>query len=110
MIKHLLGGLNPDQFAACVFFALVGVVISLLIHATNRDKNAPRTPVKFSFSFLLADNWQRILLNLLMILVTLRFCKEITGYDINMFVALVIGLAYDKLGELLRNKCIIDKK
>lgn len=108
LFQHLLGTGDIAKFIACVFFALLGTVISLLVHATNRDKNSTKTPYKFSFVFLIADNWQRILLNLLLILVTIRFCKEVTGIDLNMFVSLCIGISYDKIGEYLRNKCVID--
>lgn len=110
MIQYIFGTTDISKFSACVFFALVGVVISLLIHSTNRDKDSMRTPFKFRWSVLIDDNSQRILLNLLLILVTLRFCKELTGLDLNMFVSLTIGVMYDKLSEWLRNKCIIDKK
>jgi hypothetical protein len=108
IFQHLLGTNDIPKFIACVFFAMIGTVISLLVHATNRDKNSMKTPYKFSFVFLIADNWQRILLNLLLILVTIRFCKEITGMELSMFVSLLIGVGYDKLGEFLRNKCFID--
>lgn len=108
LFTHLLGTTDIAKFVACVLFALVGVVISLLVHATNRDKNSMKTPYHFSFTFLIADNWQRILLNLLLILVTIRFCKEITGMELNMFVSLIIGVGFDKLAEFLRNKCVID--
>ena len=110
LLNHLLGPQDIWSFIACLLFALVGITISLLIHATNRYKESEKSPYKFSFSFLIKDNWQRILLNILLILMTIRFCKEITGLDLNMFVALLIGMAYDKLAEWLRNKCIIDKK
>lgn len=58
---------------------------------------------------MLKDNWQRITLNAILMVVTIRFCKEITGMDLNMFVALLLGVSYDKLGELLRNKKVLDQ-
>lgn len=110
MLEHIFGTTDISKFFACVFFALIGTAISLLIHATNRDKNSMKTPYRFNFTFLIADNWQRILLNFLLIVITIRFCKELTGMNLNMFVSLIIGVGYDKLGELLRNKCVIDKE
>jgi hypothetical protein len=110
MLEHIFGTTDISKFIACVIFSLVGVTISLLVHSTSRDKNSINTPVKFSFSFLIRDNWRRIVLNLLLVLVTIRFCKEVTGMELNMFVSLMIGLTYDKLGELLRNKGVIDTK
>jgi hypothetical protein len=69
-----------------------------------------RTPFKFSFSFLIEDNGQRILLNLLLIIVAIRFSKEILGFEVKPFTALLIGVSFDKLSELLRNSNFLDKK
>jgi hypothetical protein len=110
LVTEILGQSTPLHFFVLFVWAMVGVIISLLIHATNRDVASTRTPVKFNFLFLLKDNAGRVVLNLLLIIVTLRFCKEITGFDINQFVAFCIGICYDKLAELLRNANIIIKK
>ncbi len=109
-LQHLLGTMDVPYFFALVFFAMTGAVISLLIHASNRNKESMNTPYRFNFWFLIRDNWQRVILNLILIVVTIRFCTEITGYKITEFVALLIGVFYDKLGEFLRNKNILDKK
>jgi hypothetical protein len=106
----LFGGISPQHFLVMLFFALLGVMISLLVHSTNRDPKAIRTPFRFKLLFLIDDNIQRILLNLLLIVVAIRFSKEILGFEIKPFIALLIGVSFDKLAELLRNTNLLDKK
>ena len=100
----ILGGICLNTFLASLFFAMVGVTISLLVHANSRDQATTDSPVTFKWWFLLKDNWKRILLSFIMIIVTLRFVKELTGLDLNMFVSLCVGLVYDKLAEYLKSK------
>lgn len=109
-INHLLGDIELHYFLALLTFAMIGVIISLLIHATNRNAESLRSPYRFNFFFLLRDNWQRIVLNFILIVVTIRFSPDIFGYQVTPFTALLIGVSYDKLGEWLRNKNVLDKK
>lgn len=109
-LQNFLGTTDVAYFTSALVFALLGALISLLIQTSNRDKNSMRTPYKFSWGFMIADNWQRVLLNILLILITVRFCQELTGKKLSLFVALTIGITYDKILELLRNFCVLDKK
>lgn len=106
---YIFGNMDFNMFVASLLFALVGVLISLLLHATTRDQNSESTPVKFSFLFMLKDNWKRILLSIILVIVTIRFLKELTGLELNMFFSLCIGLVYDKLAEYLKSKSDILK-
>lgn len=110
MTNLLLGDLQPQNFFAMLFFAFVGAIISILVHSTNRDPGATRSPFSYNFNFLLKDNGQRILLNVLLIVVVIRFSQELLGFEIKPFVALLVGISFDKLSELLRNSNLIDKK
>lgn len=104
MIKDILGADTWQAFATQYFFAIVGVIISLLIHSNKRDVNAPTTPYKFKLTFLLLDNWKRIVLNLLLIYITIRFFKEITGVELSLFFCLLVGIGFDKLAEWIKTK------
>ena len=104
MIKELLGIETATAFLVLSFFAAIGVVISLLLHASNRDQLSPSTPAKFSFLFLLKDNFKRILLNVLLIYITIRFTPELIGVKITSFVALIIGFGWDKLAQVIKEK------
>lgn len=104
MIKEILGTETWQAFTILLFFAFVGVAISLLIHANNRDPQSASTPYQFSFKFLLLDNWKRIALNLLLIYVTIRFFTDITGLQLKSFYALAIGIGYDQLAKVVKDK------
>lgn len=104
MKELFFGTSNLQYFFAAYFFALVGVGISLLLQTNNRDVSSKNTPVAFSYRFLIADNWKRIVLSVLLIYVTLRFTQEITGQELTMFWALVIGLGLDKIAQLLKDR------
>ena len=106
----LLGNLPIQNFLAMLFFAAVGALISILVHSTNRDPGASRSPISFDIGFMLRDNGQRIMLNVLLIGVVIRFSQELLGFEIKPFIALLIGVSFDKLSELLRNSNLIDKK
>jgi len=105
-----LGNISFAMFAGLYFFALVGVAINLLMHANKRDQNSPNTPVKFSYKFLLWDNWKRIFLSILLIYVSIRFISTLFSISVEgnnelyLFSAVVIGFVYDKLAEFLKEK------
>jgi hypothetical protein len=106
---QIKGDLSVPEFLAALFFSLIGVLISLLFHANTRNPNTTTSPVKFSWLYLLRDNWKRILLAFLLICITLKFLPELTGLKLNMFYALCIGLVWDKLAEYLKSKTDIIK-
>ena len=110
LLERLLGTNDTTYIIATLFFAMIGVAIGLLIHFDDRNKTDPTNPTKFSFTFLVKDNWRRILLNFLLILVTIRFCQQITGVQLNEFVALLIGVSYDRLSGFLQKKKILGGK
>ena len=102
-------GISLNYLIAALGWASWGVAISLLIHANYRDQNSPNTPEPFKPLFLLKDNWKRILLAYMLIIVFLVFTKEIIGKELTMFWALVIGLGWDQLAGYLKSKSDILK-
>ena len=104
-----LGRYDLTTFFGFLFFALVGVLISLLVQSNKRDQNTTDSPVKFKWWFLFKDNWKRIISSILLIYVTIRFFKELTNLDLNMFLSLCIGLGWDKLSEFIKSKTDILK-
>jgi len=109
-INILIGNVGVVMFAALFFFALIGVSINLLFHANTRDQSSPNTPKKFSVSFLISDNWKRILLAILLIYVSIRFVQLIftisveNNNELYLFSAVFIGFIFDKLGEFMKKK------
>ncbi|MBP7398195.1 MAG: hypothetical protein KA954_01320 [Chitinophagales bacterium] len=107
---YVLGSITPAEWAAALLFAMVGVSISLGRYTNTRDKHSERTPLKFNFWFMLTDNAGRIWINLLSVLIFLRFSPELIGTKLTMLSAFFVGLSIDKLTIWLREKNIIDKK
>lgn len=107
-LEQLMGPGDPGTFLAAIVFALVGVIISLLYSSSKRD-TAKDSATNFSWSYLLLDNIRRVVLSILLILVTLRFSREILGADLTMYLALLVGIGFDRLGAILRDKGVIDR-
>ncbi len=114
-LNFLTGNISMAMFCALFFFALIGASINLLLNASKRYQASPNTPKEFSLKFMLWDNWKRILLSVLLIYISIRFVSvlyEIQVTDNNelyLFIAVIIGFLYDKLGEILKNRSIILK-
>jgi hypothetical protein len=114
--QYLIGqNISIALFCALYFFALVGVAIRLLIDSLSRNKESYNTPKKYSFKFLLWDNWKRILLSILTIYLSIRFAQIIFTFnpdgntELYLFGSGMIGLIYDHLALLLKKKTSILK-
>ena len=115
--SYLLGFIPASLFLAMIFFASIGVFMALLVDAQKRNQNSTATPVKFSFLFLLKDNWKTILLTALAVLITLRFAGSVfpdqftnddlaspLGKEKWLFGSLLIGFLYNSLLQFLKEK------
>ncbi|WP_276483547.1 hypothetical protein [Paraflavitalea pollutisoli] len=106
---------NPDFWAVVIgpgpigFFmgylviAYVSATISLLIDASNRNISSTATPVKFSWAFLLAANWKRILANFLAVPLLIRITYQYVGLDIMILAAIGVGMVIDRAAMWLKN-------
>jgi len=104
MKEILIGDQTAIQFAGLVFFALMGIALSLLIQTTKRDITSMNTPYSFSWSFLFSDNAKRIAASCILVYLSLRFTKDIFNVEINNFFAACIGLSFDRLAQFLKDK------
>lgn len=109
--RHLLGPTDPAFFAACVFFAGVGVFLVLLIGTRLRDKGSATSPEQFSWAYLWSDNARRIYASAICVLLSLRFAPELFDWELTLFKALCIGLAWDGILLFVKQKTnILDPK
>lgn len=124
--NYLLGYVDMDMFLVMLLFAAFGIAVSLLIDSQRRDQLSKNTPQKFSWGFLLKDNWKTIVLTVLIVALTLRFATsffpaQFTGDDLStpagiekwLFGSLVVGLGFNQLiqvwkktrhGSFLKNR------
>jgi hypothetical protein len=118
--NYLLGFVSPVLFATMMLFAALGITLSLLMDAQTRDQNSPNTPRKFSFKFLLKDNWKTILTTAIAVLITLRFAPLLfpdqfkvdqsgdpKAIEWFLFGSFGIGLLYNQLVQFLKKKISI---
>lgn len=106
-LQLVLGTQDWPMYFAEWFFALIGVLLSLLLATTKRNPNSPTSPVHFSWTYMIADNAKRVLTSLILIFLFLRFSNELLGINISLFLALGIGLGLDKLAGYLKSKNIL---
>lgn len=120
--SYVFGVVPSGMFIAMIIFAAIGVTMALLGDAQTRDQNSVNTPRKFSFWFLLKDNWKTILLSFLAVLLTLRFAPLLfpdqfltealdnpMGKEKWLFGSFMIGLVFNSLLQLLKSKSEILK-
>jgi len=102
IIVKILEGFDVVAFCAALFYALIGMVVMLLITSNKRDVNSDRTPVHYSYLFLIKDNAIRILTTVLFIMVFIRFSQELLGKTITSWLGFALGLISDRLGNFLQ--------
>lgn len=109
--QHVIGPTEPGLFAACIFFAAVGVFLVLLLGTTLRKKDSPDSPITFSWSYLWSDNARRIYASVIAVLVTLRFMPELFSMELKPWTALCVGMAWDTILLVVKQKtAILDPK
>lgn len=99
--QNMLGDLSIAGYASGMLMALVGAILMLRINAQNRDKLSENTPYKFSWSFLVQDNLQRLITGFFLTYVTFRFAPQILQNDFSMFTAFLTGAFSDQVAKMI---------
>lgn len=111
MKDYIFGNIDPIFFAACVFFASIGILFVLLLGTNLRDKNSANSPSEFSWKYLWNDNAKRVYASIIATLITLRFMTEVTGWELNQWRAFCVGTAFDGIALFIKQKTnILDPK
>jgi len=101
-------GTGPTEFLiAALVWAYVGAFVMMLINTTKRDPASPTSPFCFKWSYFFSDNSKRILANVILIFIAVRFSSEFLGAKLTMYVALIIGLGFDRLVQLAKDKGLL---
>ena len=105
-----LNGIPIGSLVAAFCFALLGVLLNALLKTAKRDPLTDVSPVQFSWSFFWNDNVKRFLKSglttLIVIFVSLRFFKELTGVgtELSMMYAFGIGFSIDRAIVMIKSK------
>ena len=104
-LQELIGqGNNISTLAAAFVFSLIGIFITLLLGTTARRPLSDSSPIHFSWSYLLSDNFKRIVATLLMVIVSLRFMNDLFGFQLSSWHGFIIGSGWDGLAFLIKQK------
>lgn len=84
--------MDPAIFMGYFVIAFLAATLMLAIEANKKLKNNPETPDCFNLRFFLRDNLLVIVINILTIAFSIRFCNEILGSEITGWASFLIGI------------------
>jgi len=108
---YILGEITLEFLIAFYFFALFGVILSMLLHYGKKSKNDKKRGNKkpFSLKYWFKDNIVRLLTSIFCIFMVVRFYDSLPiTYELNMFLGVIVGGSLDQVIVLIRNKTNID--
>lgn len=74
-LSYLSGEGSVPLFFACLFFAYLLAGVMIIVDVKKRDKLSPETPVAYSGRFFWLDNTLRIMANVILIYIAVRFLR-----------------------------------
>ena len=99
---------TPDLwlFMSCLIFAYIGMVVRVLIDIHGRNPSQAGRPVKFDWKFFFSDNATRLLVNVIIVALAVRFIPDpnFLGKTLTPFSAFMVGFGSDYLVKLLKSK------
>lgn len=104
LMYYLIGTQDYYQFFVGLFFLLLGIFVSLMLHANSRYVHSSRSAVRFSYRFLFSDNTKRLLFSILLSVIIYRFAGNIFQIQDNMYLAFLIGFSFDKIIQIFKDK------
>jgi len=106
ILGYILGNLTLGFLAAFYLFAVLGIILSMLLHI---GKKAKKAPIKFSFKYWIKDNVTRFFTSIICIFIAIRFYDSLPiDVEPNMFFGLVVGMGLDQIIIIIRNKTNIN--
>lgn len=101
VIAELLGSYRASFYITYFIFVMIGIIISLRLHATSRDKDSKATPFKFSWKFLFQDNLIRMISSICFVFVAIRLGSDLWQVVPTYSSAIAMGLGFDQAIGLL---------
>ena len=96
-----IGTTDVTYAISMALFGFIGVVLGIFINFALRGKSNPATPDKFNLKYSIQDNWLRYVISFILTLVFMRIMEEVAGKEVTTAIALGLGLASDKLIEVV---------
>jgi len=96
---YYFGTTDMVLFVSSLVFGYIGCAVMLLLDIGQRNPKTTYSPTHFSWKFFLRDNVVKLLLDLILVAMFIRFLPEFCHEPINQFYAFLIGLGSDKLAS-----------
>lgn len=90
-------------FISLFFWAIIGMIVNMLISASNRNIHSKKSPLEFSWKFFIKDNYKRFLISTFLVAIGVVFSQEIFGIETSPFAAFVAGLSMNKIVEKIKD-------
>lgn len=102
LMELIMNGVSPAQYIASFFFATLGGLSSLIFNAINR-KNTVENPQKFSKTFLIVDNIQRIIGSIIATFILIRLSNMVFDPLTTIRISFIFGYSSDNAMKFVRN-------
>lgn len=96
MMNSILNGIPTDEFVGYLFYAVLGVVISILSEQFKFFKPIKRAG-GFSILVWFKENWKRLAMVVIGIFLGIVFMDKYSDGERSNFAALTLGLTLDVL-------------
>ena len=106
-IELVLNGMAPMLFLVFVLYAYAGFVLNLGLDILSRKPASPDSPQKFDIAYWWRDNRYRVIVSLVLMPILVVFGKMITGTEMNLMNAFLLGWTGDAITNLLKRKGVI---
>lgn len=104
--EYIFNGLSIEFYVCFYFFAIFGMIFSMLTHfqRMRKQKKNRSQKIKFNFWYWIKRNIIRFITNLMAIFIIVRF-KKVFGVslELNMFLGFIIGLSIDVIILSIKN-------
>ena len=102
VLNDVFGGESGNKLVALIIFAVIGFVVSLLVDRIKNNRKI-KSNGGFSFDYWIRDNWARMILSVIVIILGILFTPQIFGIQISTWGALVAGFCTDTIVAMLLN-------
>jgi hypothetical protein len=102
-MENIIEGLTFEKIGCYYLIALLGMVMSMLIQQV-KHQNPIKASGGFKWSTWILENWKRVLLNLLGMLVGILFSEQLLGITLTAWAAFLAGYTTDNVIDSLVNK------
>lgn len=100
-LAEILGDKPVAIWLASFTFIIIGVIVSLRLSASKRNRDSKTTPYRFTWKFLFRDNISRFIGSVFVAFSIVRFGEELFNFHFGNFGCFLLGLCFDQTYKAL---------